>query len=101
MEVFHQAAGQHKRFVFPGPADDGPLSNMALLMLLRRLKREGVTAHGMRSAFKDWASECTSFPNEVGEMALAHVVENATEALIGEAICFKNGRLNGSMGKVH
>jgi integrase len=49
-------------------------------MLIRRFKRIGVTAHGMRSAFRDWASESTSFSNEVCEMALAHVVENATEA---------------------
>ncbi len=80
MDVLQQTKGKHKKFVFPGPADDGPLSNMALLMLLRRLKHDNVTAHGMRSAFRDWASECTSFPNEVCEMALAHVVENATEA---------------------
>ena len=49
-------------------------------MVLRRLKRNDVTAHGMRSAFRDWASESTNFTNEVCEMALAHVVENATEA---------------------
>jgi integrase len=80
MEVLHQATGQHRQFVFPGPADDGPLSNMALLMLLRRLKHEGATAHGMRSAFRDWASECTNFSNEVAEMALAHMIENRTES---------------------
>ena len=75
-----QAMGRHKAFVFPGPSDAGPLSNMSLLMVLRRLNRDDVTAHGMRSAFRDWAAECTSFPSEVCEMALAHVVENATEA---------------------
>ena len=80
MDVLGQAEGQHKKFVFPGPGDNGPLSNMALLMLLRRLKREGATAHGMRSAFRDWASECTNFSNEVCELALAHAIENATEA---------------------
>ena len=80
IEVLHQAAGEHKRFLFPAPGAGRPLSNMALLMLLRRFQRDGVTAHGMRSAFRDWASECTSFSNEVCEMALAHSVENATEA---------------------
>ena len=78
--VLRQAMGRHKVFVFPGPSDSGPLSNMSLLMVLRRLKRDDVTAHGMRSAFRDWAAECTNFPSEVCEMALAHVVENATEA---------------------
>lgn len=78
--VLERAKGKHKEFVFPGPSDKGPLSGMALLMLLRRLNRDDVTAHGMRSAFRDWAAECTNFPREVCEMALAHTVENATEA---------------------
>jgi integrase len=42
--------------------------------------RTGVTAHGFRSTFRDWAAECTDFPSEVVEMALAHVVSNKTEA---------------------
>ena len=74
------AKGQHAVYVFPGPSEAGPLSNMSLLMVLRRLKRNDVTPHGMRSAFRDWAAECTNFPSEVCEMALAHVIENATEA---------------------
>jgi hypothetical protein len=36
--------------------------------------------HGFRSAFRDWAAECTNFPNEVCEAALAHVVRNKVEA---------------------
>jgi integrase len=71
---------RNKEFVFAGPIDTGPLSNMALLMLLRRINRKDITGHGMRSTFRDWAAECTNFPSEVCEMALAHVVENATEA---------------------
>lgn len=78
--VLVQTRGKHDKFVFPGPSDMGPLSGMALLMLLRRLKRDDVTAHGFRSAFRDWAAECTNFPREVCEMALAHTVESATEA---------------------
>lgn len=80
MAVLKQAESKHDEFIFPGPSDTGPLSNMAFLMLLRRMDRGDVTAHGMRSAFRDWAAECTNFPSEVCEMALAHVVENATEA---------------------
>ena len=78
--LLKQAVGRHAVYVFPGPSDSGPLSKMALLMVLRRLKRHDVTAHGMRSAFRDWAAERTNFMNEVSEIALAHVVENATEA---------------------
>ena len=36
--------------------------------------------HGFRSSFRDWSSEVSSFPREVAEMALAHVVENKVEA---------------------
>jgi hypothetical protein len=37
---------------------------------------EDVTVHGFRSAFRDWSTERTNFPNEVCEAALAHVIEN-------------------------
>jgi len=66
-------------FIFPGRNYDRPISNMAFLMLIRRLKRT-ITAHGFRSSFRDWASEATSFPREVAEMALAHTIENKVEA---------------------
>ena len=56
-----------------------PLSNMAFLMLLRRMGRGDLTAHGFRSSFRDWAAECTNFPSEVREMALAHAVGNKVE----------------------
>jgi integrase len=67
-------------FVFPGGKPDQPLSNMAFLMLLRRMGRADLTAHGFRSSFRDWAAERTSFPSEVAEMALAHVVSSKVEA---------------------
>lgn len=46
---------------------------MSLLMLLRRMKRDDLTARGFRSSFRDWAVERRS-PAEVAEMALAHAV---------------------------
>src|SRR5215831_9947146 len=67
-------------FVFPGGKDGKPLSNMAFLMLLRRMGRGDLTAHGFRSSFRDWISERTNFPSEVAEMALAHVVGSKVEA---------------------
>jgi integrase len=67
-------------FVFPGGVKDRPLSAMAFLMLLRRLKRDDITAHGFRSTFRDWAAERTDFPSEVVEMALAHTIGNKVEA---------------------
>jgi integrase len=65
--------------VFPGPRRALPMSNMVLLMLLRRMERDDLTAHGFRSSFSDWAAERTAYPREVVEMALAHTVENQVE----------------------
>jgi len=60
-------------------AKGNALSNMAMAMLLRRIQ-QNVTVHGFRSAFRDWASETTSFAHEVCEMALAHTISNKAEA---------------------
>ncbi len=49
-------------------------------MTLGRMNRGDITAHGFRSTFRDWAAECTNFPREVVEIALAHVIEDKTEA---------------------
>jgi integrase len=73
-------AGDDSAFVFPGGRLGRPLSNMAFLMLLRRMDRGDLTAHGFRSSFRDWAAERTKFPSEVVEMALAHAVGNKVEA---------------------
>lgn len=81
LEVLKAAKGKDPLLVFPGQKPGRPLSNMAMLILLQRMKVDEVTTtHGFRSSFRDWAAECTSYPGEVAEMALAHVVENATEA---------------------
>jgi integrase len=66
-------------FVFPGGRAGRPLSGMAMPMTLRRLGFGGVTVHGFRSSFRDWAGEKTHYPREVAEAALAHVVGDATE----------------------
>jgi integrase len=66
-------------YVFEGQKRHHPLSNMAMLMLLRRMKVEGVTVHGFRSTFRDWASEEANAPREVAEMSLAHKVGSEVE----------------------
>ena len=48
--------------------------------LLRRMQRSDLTAHGFRSTFRDWCAEATSYPREVAEAALAHVLRDKTEA---------------------
>lgn len=66
-------------WVFPGNAPRNPLSNMAMLMCMRRMGVDEYTTHGFRSSFRDWAGDETSFEREVAEAALAHVV-GGTEA---------------------
>src|SRR5690348_9633129 len=80
LEILKSAATLPKRagYVFPG-IDTDHLSNMAFLMLLRRMERH-CTAHGFRSAFRDWAAERTNFPHQVCEWALAHGINDKTEA---------------------
>jgi integrase len=64
--------------VFPGQNAGRPMSNMSMEMLLRRLGAKDYTVHGFRSTFRDWAGECTLFPREVAEAALAHAVGDET-----------------------
>lgn len=73
-------------YLFPGARQGRPLSNMALLQLMRGLgygvggTRSDYVPHGFRSSFRDWSGEVSSFPRDVAEMALAHVIENKVEA---------------------
>lgn len=78
-------------YVFSGASPKKPLSNMVFLMALRRLKVD-VTAHGFRSAFRDWAAEQTNVPREVCEMALAHTIRDKTEAAYRRGDLFEKRR---------
>ncbi len=78
--ILEQAAERRENdYVFPGARGAG-LSNMALLVLLRRMGRGDLTTHGFRSTFRDWAAERTGFPREVAEQALAHALSDKVEA---------------------
>lgn len=93
-------AGDQESFVFPGRGFGEPLSNMAMLKLLQRMGRDDLTVHGFRSTFRDWAAEKTNFPNEVIEMALAHAIEDKTEAAYRRGDLFeKRHRLAGDWEK--
>jgi integrase len=79
-------------YAFPGERRAN-LGNMAVLMLLERMGRRGsITVHGFRSTFRDWAAECTNFPNEVAEAALAHIVGDSTEAAYRRGDLFEKRR---------
>jgi integrase len=81
-------------FVFFGRRAGEPLSNMAMDAVLRRMgcKDGRATVHGFRSTFRDWAAECTNFPNEVVEMALAHTVSDKVEVAYRRGDLFEKRR---------
>nr|WP_183964029.1 integrase arm-type DNA-binding domain-containing protein [Sagittula marina] len=81
--------------VFPAPRG-GELSDMTLSATMKRLHKADVEAggagfvdrvskrpavpHGLRSTFRDWVAERTTYPGDMAEVALAHKVGNAVEA---------------------
>jgi integrase len=71
--------GEGEAFLFLNSRTWKPLSNMAMLELMKDM-RPGLTVHGFRSSFRDWAGEQTSFPREIAEAALAHSFKSKTEA---------------------
>ncbi len=94
--------------VFPG-AKRGPLSDVTLLAVIRRMhaasiaaegegwidRRQGkvATPHGIaRSTFRDWAAEATAYPGEMAELALAHAVGNKVEAAYRRGDMFEKRR---------
>lgn len=90
--VSKMASIRQSDFVFSGAKANRPLSNMALLMTLRRMGRSDLTVHGLRSSFSDWCAETTAFASEVREMALAHAVGDKVEAAYRRGDLFQKRR---------
>ena len=65
-------------YVFPG-GNGGSLSDVAVSKACKKY-RDGITVHGFRSCFKDWARQHTAYADEVSELQLAHVSSDATRA---------------------
>ena len=66
-------------FVFPNLRADKPMAGATFQKMLRKMKVEGATPHGFRSTFRDWAGNETSFPRELIETALAHLIGDQAE----------------------
>lgn len=77
--VKEMASAHDGDFLFQGQRRNKPLSNMAMDMMLRRMKQNDVTVHGFRSSFRDWAGNLSNFPRELAETALAHVIGDKAE----------------------
>jgi integrase len=81
--------------VFPGGLNGkkgNPISDTSIKRLLREIGYGHLTLHGFRSAFRDWAAECTPFERNVCEMALAHEIENKVEAAYRRGDLFEKRR---------
>ncbi|SFH37258.1 Integrase [Palleronia marisminoris] len=72
LRVLEPMTAMASAYAFEGQKRHRPLSNMSMLMLLRRMGRGDYTVHGFRSTFRDWAAEEAGAPREVAEAALAH-----------------------------
>ena len=79
-------------YLFPGHRKQRPLSNMAMLQLMRRMGFGEYTAHGFRSTFRQWAAEQSLFPREVAEAALAHGNPDKVEAAYQRGDFFEKRR---------
>ncbi|MDY7566648.1 integrase arm-type DNA-binding domain-containing protein [Pseudomonas sp. RTC3] len=77
VQTIPQVAGSP--YLFPGQGKTGVMHANAIRTLLHGMEYEHITRHGFRSSFRDWASECTHYPREVCEMALAHDERDQTE----------------------
>ena len=92
VEIVQEALALNGAYVFPGRYADKPLSDMALMMVVRRDKLGDITAHGFRSTFRDWAAERTHFPSDVCERALAHTIKNKVQAAYERTDLFEKRR---------
>jgi integrase len=93
LEIIEPLRAMQSEFVFEGQKRLKPLSNMAMLMLLRRMGVKGVTVHGFRSTFRDWAAEVAGAPREVAEMSLAHKVGSDVERAYARSDLLEKRRL--------
>jgi integrase len=71
--------GRTGNCIFPSAGKDLPISRDVMISILRRMGAEGITVHGFRSSFRDWAGHETSFPREICEQALAHRLGDSAE----------------------
>jgi hypothetical protein len=92
IELLTELGSLHSGYVFSGQRPRQPLSNVAMLMQIKRMEREDLTVHGFRWSFRDWAAEKTNTPREICEMALAHRIGNKAEAAYRRGDLFERRR---------
>lgn len=95
--VVERMRGRGAELVFPGPTRgpggaERPQSENVFRALFARMGREGMTAHGFRSTFRDWCSEAAHAPRDLAEAALAHATGDATERAYARSDLFERRR---------
>jgi integrase len=83
---------RHSDYIFPGKRSARHVGANTLLRIAKEAAGIDITTHGLRSTFRDWAAECTSFDNNVIEMALAHAIPSAVEAAYRRGDLFEKRR---------
>jgi integrase len=83
---------RHSDYIFPGRRDARAVGANSVLRFAKEAAGFDITTHGLRSTFRDWTAECTAFPREVAEMALAHAIPNAVEAAYRRGDLFEKRR---------
>ncbi len=92
LELLKLFLGMDGTWVFPGAKEASPLSNMAMLNVLKKMQRSDLTVHGFRSTFRVWAAERTDYKKEIAELALAHSVGSAVEEAYQRSDLFERRR---------
>lgn len=100
LAIAHRVRGLDDDLVFPSAmvkkgapkGQQEPMSYNAFAALFRRMGVAGITAHGFRSTFRDWASESARANDTVAEMCLAHNVHNAVEKAYARSDLFDRRR---------
>lgn len=87
MKILTAQQGIHKDWVFYNPASEKPLSDMAMLEVIRGMTpyydqdtNKPIVVHGFRATFKTWALDATNFPDKISEDALAHQTSDKAAA---------------------
>lgn len=83
---------ENSRFLFAGQGKTGVMHANAVRNLLHDLGHRTITRHGFRSSFRDWSGECTDYPRELCELALAHDERDQTEGAYSRSDFFEKRR---------
>jgi integrase len=78
IEIFDEMEKFGSEWLFPARDPREHMNSDCMTACLRRLKVDA-TVHGFRSTFRDWAGDETSFPREIAEAALSHLIGDKAE----------------------